>query len=286
MRSAEWKLIDAPRPELYDLIDDPGERHNVFSEDLPRAEALRGELEAVVADAAGSAATVDDPEVLARLRALGYVGVGAAEAGPPDGLADPKDRIELRNKLGEAEDALRRRDVHRALLLFDEVLAVEPDNRSAVLRSGVALLKMGDLAGATSRLERAVALDPERAEARFALGDALTRSGELERAATQWMELVRLQPRRVEGWGNLGTVLLGSGRPAEAAEAFEQAVQLRPDLAPLRQGLGRAWLAVAGDAAAAGRLDEARRALDRALEVAPDLREEAQTDPRLAPLLR
>src|SRR6185436_14087719 len=32
MRTGRYKLVAAPRPELYDLQEDPGEKHDVFAQ--------------------------------------------------------------------------------------------------------------------------------------------------------------------------------------------------------------------------------------------------------------
>jgi Tfp pilus assembly protein PilF len=284
LRSTRWKLIVAPRPELYDLSVDPGEQNNLYDREPARAEAMREELAARIPDAQGEAATVTDLQTLDRLRALGYVGVGAEPGSPAAELADPKDRIELRNKLTRAEDALRQGRFAEALALFDEVLAEDPGNHAATLRSGVTWLKRGDPARAVPLLEEAARLDPDRGETRFALGDALTRLGQWERAAEQWRELTRLLPSRVDGWSNMGLTLLAAGRSEEAVAALERALELAPEEPTVRRNLGRALLERAGALAGAGRDGEARAALQRALEQAPELREAARADARLAGL--
>jgi arylsulfatase A-like enzyme len=240
-----WKLIRAPRPELYDLGSDPGETDNRVDTDRRGARELADRLRRLEARPGPAAARADDPEVVARLRALGYVGAGGGHLEPPAGLPDPKDRIEQRETLLAAEDDLRAGRPERAIAGFDAVLAVDPDNRFALLRSGVALLVAGRTEAAARRLHRAVTADPDRAEARFALGDALMRLGEPGRAVPQWMELVRLQPRRFEGWFNLGEALAASGEPVRAAAAFAEAAKL-----PADEGMRR-------------RLEEARRRLAR-----------------------
>jgi Flp pilus assembly protein TadD len=97
-----------------------------------------------------------------------------------------------------------------------------------MLRSGIALLKKGDLRGAIPRLESAVAADPHEPESRFALADALTRTGQFRRAVPHWIETARLQPRRAAAWSNLGTVLGQEGKLVDASRAFERAVELEP----------------------------------------------------------
>src|SRR6185295_438790 len=70
-----YKLIEAPRPELYDLEADPRETRNVFGERAATAGTLRAELLALTAGSEGamSVGTLDR-EALEKLAALGYLG--------------------------------------------------------------------------------------------------------------------------------------------------------------------------------------------------------------------
>lgn len=275
IRDGGWKLIDAPRPELYDLHADPGETASLDARTTAEARRLRLAMEEIERRPPAAASRAADPEILERLRSLGYVGAGAPESAPPSGLPDPKDRILDRDRLTEAEQLMRGGSLEAALRIFDDVLAREPENRAATLRSGVTLLKLGRLASAVERLERSVRLDPARAEARFALGDALMRTGRYREAATQWAEMARLQPSRFEGWANLGAALLDDSRPAEAREALRRALALRPDDSVTR----------AREAVASGRTGDARAILAAAVSQRPDLRAGLSRDPALAPLL-
>lgn len=231
VRDGGWKLIAAPRPELYDLTKDPRETTNLVREEPGRAHRLAALLSEIEArPAAAPSARVTDPETLAALRALGYVEAGpAADAEPGPGLPDPKDRVALREVLTEADELLRRGDYATAVARFDEVLAVEPENRFALSRAGEALVRGGDLKRGISRLRRAVALDPERHELRSLLGEALVRAGDYPAAIEQWMELVRLLPGEPQGWSNLGATLGKAGRGQDAVDALRHASELAPD---------------------------------------------------------
>src|SRR5581483_10855442 len=44
LRMGDWKYIEAPHPELYNLEADPGERNNVVLKEPARAQMLRTEL--------------------------------------------------------------------------------------------------------------------------------------------------------------------------------------------------------------------------------------------------
>jgi len=260
VRHRGFKLIDAPRPELYALDTDPGEERNVIAAEPARAAELRRLLDQVAALPAASSAPVADADALARLRALGYTGSAAVSAEPPaQGLRDPKDGGELRNLLTEGDAFLRRGELRAAVAKFDAVLARDPDNRFAIQRSGVALLGQGDVRAALPRLKRAVALDPRQPEARSALAEALGRAGRFDAAVAQWQEAVRLQPGRAEAWANLGSALGQNGRPGEAVKAMARAVELEPRNPRL---LARLAFAEHGD----GRFEDAARHLREAAE--------------------
>jgi arylsulfatase A-like enzyme len=84
MRTERWKLIrsrNAPM-QLYDLWDDPNERHNVCKKERETCQQLVGELQAWRSDTllkrdliqpAGAPAAEPDAATVERLRALGYV---------------------------------------------------------------------------------------------------------------------------------------------------------------------------------------------------------------------
>lgn len=237
VRDGRWKLIAAPRPELYDLAADPGESINVIERQRSQARRLGAVLREIEArPAVAAAAALADPETRESLRALGYL--GAAAPAPPRApgatgadLPDPKDRLALRERLTAAQEALEQGRVDAALAIFDEVLEAEPENRFALSRSGVALLRRGragDLDDAIRRLERATRADPLAVEARSALAEALLLAGRNEEAIEAWTAVVGQQSRWATGWSNLGTALGRAGRPGDAVRALERAHALEP----------------------------------------------------------
>jgi choline-sulfatase len=99
LRVGRYKLIDAPRPELYDLERDLFEEHNLYDERRDTAVALRQRLAAIErrssqADAGIRHERSGSLELRERLTALGYVGTPSTRetADGPD-APDPKDCI-------------------------------------------------------------------------------------------------------------------------------------------------------------------------------------------------
>ena len=286
LRARSWKLVDAPRRELYDLQQDPAEADNRVAAAPDEAKRLVDLLDARRRVSAPEAARSQDPGVAESLRALGYVGGSASPSAPiPTGLADPKDRLRLKSRLAEGDALLARRQYRASLDVFDEVLAEEPKSRMALLRSANALLSLGRPRDAVPRLESLVALDPYQPEARYLLADALTRSGRTSRAIQEWRDVTRLQPRRAVAWSNLGTVLLLSGRTEEAMGALGEAKRLGSDDPVVAENLAEAQYRWAVAELAAGRLDSARRSLSEAVAGDPKLAARARADPGLRALV-
>jgi choline-sulfatase len=97
VRAGGFKLIAAPRPELYDLHTDPAEEHNLYQSRPAVAAALVARLRARESGDTGRVPRNEaiDPDAAARLAALGYV-AGSDEGREPRALlADPKDKIDL-----------------------------------------------------------------------------------------------------------------------------------------------------------------------------------------------
>ena len=99
LREGQFKFIDAPRPELYDLADDPFEEVNLYANRRALAETLRIAAAGMAKGANGSDASAErsrvSPQLQARLEALGYVaGAVSNEAAAGRAKPDPKDCVQ------------------------------------------------------------------------------------------------------------------------------------------------------------------------------------------------
>ena len=102
IRERRYKFIDAPRPELYDLLTDPFEERNLYEERRSVAEGMSRRLQTVVAAGARARSSMPDTpdgglsETKQRIWALGYVGTPySAALNDRASLPDPKDCIHL-----------------------------------------------------------------------------------------------------------------------------------------------------------------------------------------------
>jgi arylsulfatase A-like enzyme/Tfp pilus assembly protein PilF len=164
LRGARFKLIRAPRSELYDLASDPSEQHDLAAQEADRTSEMSGQLAAwasATEDAeAGVASTRKlDPDEEARLRSLGYLGgdafkSGRGAAGP---AIDPKDGIAEVRALDEARAKLDAGDAAGALRSLEPILRANPRNHQARVTRILALIRLPDLARAEDEAMAALA---------------------------------------------------------------------------------------------------------------------------------
>ena len=92
LREGRYKLIEAPRPELYDLERDPFEERNVYADRRSVADAMTRRLLALSGERHSAPAAVP-VDLQQRLASLGYVGWTPPDLAGRGSLPDPKDCI-------------------------------------------------------------------------------------------------------------------------------------------------------------------------------------------------
>ena len=117
LRGDKYKVVDAPRPELYDLASDPREARNVFDEHREVGAAMLHRLSAHD-DRRNQPTDANqgvERDVAARLSSLGYVGDTAGQLPTAArGQIDPKDQVDAFNRLTRIhlENVVRREGWH------------------------------------------------------------------------------------------------------------------------------------------------------------------------------
>ena len=100
LREARFKVIEAPRPELYDLARDPFETTNLYDQQRPLADVMIRRLHRMASmreevDASTQLPAQAPWDLRARLSALGYVGTGTGNMG---GRSNPPDVLRTRSR--------------------------------------------------------------------------------------------------------------------------------------------------------------------------------------------
>ena len=274
--SGDWKYIDLPLPELYNLRADPGEAHNLVEREPAQRDRLRGALAQAVAAQPGEAVPAAvDGDVAARLRSLGYATPSAAPLPRQySAIDDPKRLVAQNERFNTALEAFNAGRSDEALPQFEALLKERPDfltartsaatvlmtatrarDAVALLRAaptaqaaapeiqaklGAALQQVGDLKGAAAAFERSRAAGNHNPEIFNDLGVVYAQLGRVNDARAMFQELLRRDPNAAGTWTNLGLAELSARRPDAAADAFRRAVAADPARAEAWQGLGAA----------------------------------------------
>jgi Tfp pilus assembly protein PilF len=228
-----YKYIQAPKPELYDLSKDPGELHNLYDREKALARSLRERLVRYVPPQPTSAS----PEVIARLRSLGYL-AGNRRASTHDSGPDPKDRLDeymrysrgiMYSSTGHLPDAIRE---------FQEVLKQDPQNVLAHFDLAVCYHRSRRLDDSAKELDATLALAPDYWRADELLGSIWLEKKDYARAREQFTHLLKTVPGDYGAHYNLGILASRDGKWNEALRQFRAAVDADPHSAPAHYRLG------------------------------------------------
>ena len=275
MRTDQWKLVVAPKPELYRLSDDRGETRNLVGKFAADADHLQKKVWEIAGPPESLPPLTPQPidaERKRELDALGYVGSGQRIIHIDMSGPDPKDRVAVLTQLERAADHMNHERWKRAEAILEEVLAEDRANvliyqhlqfcyeqlgqfdrmEQAAFRAmenGIkaddVLAKLaeiyigrGQLSHATDFMERVAKIDPANLGNMENLATTylvMGRTGDTERVVRA---ILVQNPRDATAHNVYGNLEIQRGREAEARQHFEQAIKCDPSLAEPYLNLG------------------------------------------------
>ncbi len=275
LREGRYKVIAAPRAELYDLEADPGETRNVFAERRALGERMLQRLKQMEGQwaRAGSGRTREpvevDPDAKARLAALGYVGSfvqQASDAADRSGLADPKDKIDLFNLISRARDISRNEDSFGEVVgILRQILDEDPKVIDAWFMLGNVHASHGRPEQAIEFFKKALALKPDDEMAVVNMAHAYRNLGRDEDALVGYRRFLELDPKNAQVRYEASQILIDRGEYDEAAAWLREALALEPKMAAARNALGVI-------AIKRGDIALAEQEIQRAIAQKPDVR--------------
>lgn len=269
VQDGRFKLIRAPRQELYDLERDPGELVDLSAQDSRRVESLGIALDEMAARLSSAQAPKGpqalDPETAEKLEALGYVSGGVSARHLEERRrGDPKDKIGLYNLLKEAAGASVQGSYEEAIAKVKQALAADSEILEGHMLLGNFLRKSQRLEEATQAYRRALALDPEHQESIFLLALTYKEMGRLSDARLGFTQARAKDPRNGKVLWQLADLDMREGRFDRAQATLEEALALEVEQPRFFLKLGECHLE-------AKRYDEAEAALRKALAARPGL---------------
>ncbi len=294
------EYIEAPRPELYDLRRDPGERQNILGAQSTLAATLRERLEGFERKYGRQASPSPvqlDPETLEKLKSLGYLGYKATTTRNADAdRADPKDKIGTLNRILRAADLTRAGQFAAANQIlarlqndepdlyvlafqkgendlawgkpqpaaeaFRKALALNPTFDQAALGLGRAYFLLNDDAHAANALGLALQLNPRNFLARAALAKVCWRQNKLRESEAELAKVVSAHPEFAEGHADYGIILAKLAQYPQAVREIQSAIAAGYQEATAFNYLGIAL-------AETGEPDQAMQAYERAVSLNP-----------------
>ncbi len=260
LRTASDKLIEAPRLELYDLREDPGELQNRAASEKERVAALRRVLSIESGPDLASAVNESvEADLFDKLNRLGYL--GSAQAPPASGH-DPKDMIALLEPIQKVEATLRqgRSETTRALAQeLEALLPLDPTNPTLLGYLGRLWSATGECDRGLQLLRLASEALPEDIELQIHLGDAARRCGKPEVALDAYRRASELPPADGRAWIRIARTLEGRGEKRPAIEALERAIEINGNSGNTRFEVGSLLMALGRPQQAEVHLNEAAR---------------------------
>jgi choline-sulfatase len=263
IRSSPWKLVAAPKPELFDIENDPGEQTNLAASQPTVVRDLQARVDryspALLATAASANA-----EAAERLRALGYSAGISNRRSDIGNRPDPKDRREMAARIAQVTAG----ELTGAALVaaLEGIIREDPGNGQAHLRLGYARMQAGDCSRAEPEFHAAAAAGLPSADVFLGLATCLGRRRDLAGAEHALGEARRLEPDNPAVAANFGLLQAAKGDLPAAIRSLTAALATDPNLHEARFNLAVAYAKSGRRAEAA---TAARSLLDRLPPNAP-----------------
>ena len=262
IENAQFHFIDAPRPELYDVINDPDETKNLMNKQAAIAGNLQNTLNRLYQGSSSPAQNSQqemDAETKERLASLGYVS-GSNTTLNQSSRIDPKDKMKVWNDIQAGIFEFGRGNYQSAAKILELVLKTDSTipivydnlcssylrlenwekakscNMSALQRGidfpalhvnlGLIYHKTKQYSLAQKEFLDALSSDPANTSAHYYLANTLRATGQHEQALIQYQKALKLSPDNVFVVNGLAMTYIALKRDAEALTAFEQAARI------------------------------------------------------------
>ncbi len=261
IQNSRYKLIVAPRLELYDLEIDPQESTNLLDVEPREARRLKDLIDVFMEETEKNALKLDysqmDEDSRQKLAALGYLGTITETSLEGKKLGDPKDKITIFNQLSEArelglgrkfEDAIRmieriiledpevvdayftmgnlyfkENKFDKALEYFFQVLSRQPNNSFAVSNIANSYIMMKELDEAEKFLLSIIDALPPDSQINLILGNINNAQRKYDTALAYYKKCMELNPASASAYNAIGGIYVVQNNLDKAEEFLREA---------------------------------------------------------------
>jgi choline-sulfatase len=258
VRTTRWKYVRAPKPELYDLVQDPGETTNVIGAHPAEVQDFEDKLKAVSATTEKVAPAAMDPNTLRQLKSLGYVGGSSSQSAELTGQGiDPKDRLEVLRLLHLAVHSGA--PLPSRVSMLRQAIGEDPANAALYNYLGNLYAESGRQPEAMKLYQEALGKGVRAAWLYSRLGNLYLRRGNKAEAITLFETATQLNPSDYESLQNLAVAYREAGRPADSERVLNAILKSGEEYAPAYNELGMTAFQKGDVAAAQGYFEKAAR---------------------------
>ncbi len=248
LRKGRYKFIDAPHPELYDTLEDPGEVNNLVNKKASLGHEMKRELSALIEEYASEGIEEGVPkkidnDSLVKLQALGYIGSFHAKAKEKEGkLADPKDKIELYNEIKLSQFLVTEKKMDEAEIKIKNVLEKDPSVLEARYILGNIYSKQKKYDEAIKEYRKALEVDPDYYEAIFGIALTYKKAGMYDEATVGFKRMIEMDPKDTKSFLHLGDIYQERGELEEAMNYLKSGIAINPETPVFHNNLGAVYL--------------------------------------------
>ncbi|HVR41509.1 MAG TPA: sulfatase-like hydrolase/transferase [Thermoanaerobaculia bacterium] len=252
-----FKSILAGRLEVYDVIADPSESHDLAASASVSRSARAALQEYPIPSAASATPPPANDEERKKLASLGYVASTTKPVVRKD-APRPAAMTRLFPILDQASGLFVREQYREAIPLFEQIVSADPANLDAVLHLAAAYSTLGRNADALDAFRKAQSIAPESADVRTYLGLHYVRTRDWEQAAPLLERVVADDPDRLPAIEGLATVREQQARIPEAVALRKKAFTMRTPTGAELVRLGELAMSVGDTATALDAFEKAR----------------------------
>ncbi|MCK4835885.1 MAG: sulfatase-like hydrolase/transferase [Candidatus Aminicenantes bacterium] len=234
--AGEYKYISLPEPELYNLVEDPGEKKNLIriKSNVSRKmdEKLR-ELVIRYSSASGESKRVMSKKDIQHLKSLGYI---SAFSGKTSGIVDPKKGIVFNNRIKKIAGKIKKGKLAEAETELNRIMRENPEmiNYALISQLFAVHIARNDVEAALDSLRDGIKRFPDRVNFRTLMGQVLYDQKRYQEVFTQCREILEIDPYCTWAYILKGDSFDQLNNPREALENYCQALELEPENISMR----------------------------------------------------
>ena len=245
VRTNRWKYIRAPKPELYDLWQDPAEINNLAAGHPGEVKELDAQLNTLAGAGEKVEPSAVDSHTLQQLKSLGYLGGSSPQQYVMEGNGiDPKDRKQILKLLYLS--VYSGLPVSRRIAMLRQAVAQDPTNPALYSNLGDLYAEAARPRDAMDLYQNAIQRGIRSAWLFSRLGQLCMRQGKKNDAIPLFEAAAQMNPSDYESLQNLAAVYRETGRVADAEGILNSIVKSGEPTGPVYNELGMVWFQKGG----------------------------------------